>query len=254
MNLEGGLLWRPSKQRFRVGFALRAPVTTEVDSGGKPVGGDIVLGNPSGDAIWLPKRVKRPWSSDLGVAVSFGPRPFNVPWLDPVNVMRRVDGYLERRERMRDNRRRRAELRGSSYAASVEDELAAEAADDERYRDAQVRRLRRLLSERYANMPRRYLLISASVHADGDVSNAVGIESFIQRRVNRSGDLVTFSPRLGVETEAVPLWLKLRAGTYLEPSRFRDGSAREHATAGFDLRLFHWSLFGLLDDDGPRYN
>jgi len=67
--------------------------------------------------------------------------------------------------------------------------------------------------------------------------------------VNRSGQKTVVSPRLGVESGVIPDWLKLRAGTYLEPTRFEDSHARMHVTAGFDLRLAIWRVFGLWPDD-----
>lgn len=250
VSLEGGLLWRPTGERFRLGVAVRAPVTTDVDARGRAVGGDIVLRDPaSPNAIWLPRRVKRPWSSDVGVAVQLGPRPLNVGWLDPVVVMRRVDAFLDERERQRERRLARAERLGPDAVEAAEIELAREEEADERYRAAQRDRLSELLHQRYVGIPRRYLLLSASLHADGDVKNSVGVESFLQGYVDRSGERVSLTPRVGAETEAVPSWLKLRAGTYLEPTRFRGSSPRTHGTFGFDARLFEWRLFGLLHQD-----
>jgi len=72
--------------------------------------------------------------------------------------------------------------------------------------------------------------------------------SLKQQTVDRSGEEVTLSPRVGVETEPVERWLKVRSGTYWEPSRFREIDGRAHVTGGFDVRLFDWTLFGLLDE------
>lgn len=250
VSLEGGLLWRPTGERFRLGVAVRAPVTTDVDARGRAVGGDIVLRDPaSPNAIWLPRRVKRPWSADVGVAVQLGPRPLNVAWLDPVLVMRRVDAYLEARQAKRETRRERAERLGPDALESTELELAREDEADERYRDQQRERLDGLLHHRYTGMPRRYLLLCAALHADGDVASSVGVESFLQGYVDHSGERVTLTPRFGAETEAIPTWLKLRGGTYLEPTRFRGSSPRLHGTFGFDTRLFDFDLFGLLHED-----
>jgi hypothetical protein len=248
LSFEGGLLWRPSELPFRVGVALRAPVLTEVDARGNAVAGDIVLGEGA-DAIWMPRRVKRPWSSDIGFALSLGPRPLNPEWLDPVVVLRRIDRYLERRDAARERRVERAALRGPDELARVEQEAEREAEEDDEYRDQQADRLYRLLGRRYKTLSRRYFLISTSLHADGDVAHAVGIESFLQGRTDRSGESVSLSPRFGVETEPIANWLQVRAGTYLEPSRFRGTAPRKHATFGSTVRLFDWSLFGLLDDD-----
>jgi hypothetical protein len=58
-----------------------------------------------------------------------------------------------------------------------------------------------------------------------------------------------FSPRLGLEGGLIPEWLEVRAGTYLEPTRFEASNPRLHGTFGLDVRLFKWSLFGLWPDD-----
>jgi hypothetical protein len=76
----------------------------------------------------------------------------------------------------------------------------------------------------------------------------VGVESFLQRRVAHSGEEVTVSPRLGVETELVPRWVKVRGGTYGEPSRFATGSDRLHGTLGMDVKLFPWTVFGAFEE------
>jgi len=41
----------------------------------------------------------------------------------------------------------------------------------------------------------------------------------------------------------------VRAGTYLEPTRFETSSARPHYTGGFDVRVGRWNVFGLWPDD-----
>ena len=41
----------------------------------------------------------------------------------------------------------------------------------------------------------------------------------------------------------MPGWVKARAGTYFEPTRFREAEGRWHATGGIDLHLPHaWLL------------
>jgi len=57
------------------------------------------------------------------------------------------------------------------------------------------------------------------------------------------------SPRLGVESGVIPEYLKLRAGTYVEPTRFEGSSARAHLTAGLDVKLLVWNVFGLWPDN-----
>jgi hypothetical protein len=244
VNMEGGLLFRPDDAHFRVGCALRAPVISEVDSRAPRVGEDIVLGDPaSGQAIFLPERVKRPWNADVGVAIQLGPRPLNPPWIDPALRMRPIERWLEQREHSRSIRQRR----GSPNPRLLERQLNAERERDARVAEAWQRRMRELLSDRYAELPRSYVLLSAALHVDGSVENAVGIESFLSQRVDRAGEATTFSPRLGVELEPWHDRLQLRGGSYLEPSRFRAAQARVHGTFGFDLRLFSWTVFGLAE-------
>jgi len=76
------------------------------------------------------------------------------------------------------------------------------------------------------------------------------VASFIDRRVQRSGRRASYSPRLGIETEPIAHWLRVRAGSYLEPSRFDDNphGSRLHGTFGFDQRVLSWDLFGLFPE------
>jgi hypothetical protein len=97
--------------------------------------------------------------------------------------------------------------------------------------------------------PRRYYLLTTDLWFNGRVTNGVGVESFLFQTVQRSGESITISPRLGFETEVWPSRMKLRAGTYLEPSRFANSTARVHGTLGFDLSVLKWNVFGLWPDD-----
>lgn len=248
VNLEGGVLFRPTHWPYRLGFALRAPVLTEVDARAVSVGGDVVLGEPdSPDAIYFPRSVRRPWSADVGVAVQIGARPLNPPWVDPVERARALERWQRARQRWRRQRAREAERAGGEVAAATRDELAAEARRDEARADAERRRFFEFMRRRYEGYSRRYVLLSAALHADGRVGNAVGIESFLQQTVDRSGERVTLSPRLGLESEPIPHRLKARGGTYLEPSRFRSGRPRLHSTLGLDAAVFDWTVFGLFE-------
>ena len=55
--------------------------------------------------------------------------------------------------------------------------------------------------------------------------------------------------RGGTEVEVIPNRLQLRAGSYMEPTRFRESTARLHATTGFELRTIDWSVFGIFPED-----
>lgn len=63
--------------------------------------------------------------------------------------------------------------------------------------------------------------------------------------------------RLGVEHETVPGRLRLRAGTWFEPSLFVGKPQRGHGTGGVDLRLFHflidWTVYGAVDLSAGTY-
>jgi hypothetical protein len=107
----------------------------------------------------------------------------------------------------------------------------------------------------------RSLLVAADLVVSGWVPNGHGVEAFARHRLQRSGLNVAASPRLGAEAEIIPGWLRLRAGTYWEPSRFRGVDGRLHGTAGADIRLVGFTLFGseyrlkvsLTADRAPRY-
>jgi len=126
-------------------------------------------------------------------------------------------------------------------------ELRTEAALDALHLARAERELALRLRRRYEGMDRFQVLISASIDVLGPVTRGVGVESFLERKVQRSGKDVSVSPRLGIETEAVPNWMRLRAGTYIEPTRFDDNphGSRAHWTLGIDQRLFPWEVFGL---------
>jgi hypothetical protein len=242
---EGGLLWRPNEEHYRVGLAIRAPVVTQVESDSDEFeGGDVILGAGPDDpnAIWLPHSVRRPWSADLGFALQIGKRPLNPRWVDPHATLAPLESFLARRAAQRARRRSQAPA-----GAALESELDTQDALDELHLERERRRLHDRLMERYRALSRAYLLIAAAVHADGGVPDSVGVESFLQGYVDRSGEQTTFSPRLGIEAEPIAHWLKLRAGTYLEPSRFRGRIARTHATAGLELKLFPWTVFNLFE-------
>jgi hypothetical protein len=109
-------------------------------------------------------------------------------------------------------------------------------------------RARRLMP--YKAMPRGKLLISGGAKITLPVEDGVGMDSFLEQRVERSGEKVTLQPNLGLEGEVWPGYLVLRGGSYLEPSRFENGSSRLHGTAGLDVRIpIEWSVFGIFDDD-----
>lgn len=247
---EIGFLLRPEETWFRFGATYRMGVTT-----GSPGPNDQLKVNK-----WtIPQAVNLPWEFDVGFAFQGGPRPLNVHWSNP------IEDEDEFRADVVRARERRAAERANVLAATPPDqreararELAEAEARVHEEEDLAVkefgRRLQQARRERYDAMPREYILLTLGLLVTGTTPNGISLESFFSQTVARAGSVVTYSPRLGLETELVPNVLRPRIGSYVEPSQFTahaDWKAfRQHLTAGFDLYLFRWGgLFGLIPKD-----
>ena len=250
---EAGFVLKPNENQFRIGGALRTGVTTR-PSNNAP---SILYANDPVNRLYLPERVTVPWDLDLGLAIQLGPRPLNPRWVDPSVELQRVKRFLHWRQLERERRRRFELSRTSSLhgdvpaaARALDDEFATESALDdvtleraERNLDAEIRR-------RLRELQRFHVLLLSSLVISGTTQDAVGVESFLERTTQRSGATLSYSPRFAVETETVPNWLRLRAGSYHEPTRFpsnRQGG-RTHGTLGLDVKLFPFSVFGLVHE------
>ncbi len=77
--------------------------------------------------------------------------------------------------------------------------------------------------------------------------NAVGLESVLAQIEQPVGTHDTLGVRLGSELETLPGRLRLRLGSYYEPSNYEGVSGRTHLTGGFEVRLFHTSIWGEYD-------
>jgi hypothetical protein len=250
-GFEAGVLLRPNDTQYRAGVCVRSAVRSNASPSSRVR--VVYPGDPENE-LFLPDHVMLPWELNAGFAVQFGPRPFNPRWLDASLELEPVRRYLEWRERERLRRHAqaldRAERAGFDLEAAmraVDAELRTEAAIDALHLARAERELDQRLRRRYQGMDRFNVLVSASFDILGPVSDGVGVESFLERKVQRSGKSVSISPRLGVETEAIPHWLRLRAGSYIEPTRFDNNprGSRTHWTVGLDQRLFPWEVFGL---------
>lgn len=218
VGVQAGALWAPVELPLRVGLAVRSPAYSVSDPGDtgrvpKNADGDRVIGN-----IFLPNQLQLPWEVEAGVAVQLWKRQFNIPWQDEDKVP------VEETERWR-----KATSNGNS--------------------EPTWQGARRLLKARYRQIPRQRVMLTASTVITGATPNAVGLESMLSQVVDRSGRSTVASIRGGVESEVIPWWLVVRAGSYLEPSRYTEGTSRLHGTASFDLRVLQWSVFGLFDDE-----
>lgn len=218
VGVQTGGLWQPKGLPLRIGLALRSPawaVQNDSDSGRiqKDANGDRTIGN-----IYLPDDFSLPWEAEVGIAVQLWKRPFNLGWTDEDQVPKPDT------ERWRlDNKNGQPE---PEYMGA-----------------------RRLIKARYKAIPRQKVLLSASTVITGPTKNAVGLESMLSQTIDRSGQNTVIGVRAGVETEVIPWWLVVRAGSYVEPTRYAEGETRIHATAGLDLRVLQWSVFDLFDND-----
>jgi hypothetical protein len=166
---EGGIVWKPREQSFRLATSVGLPIWTG------PLSSDCDPNNCAG--FILPSDAVVPWQATVGGAWRFGPTPWN----------HKIDGT---------------------------------------YRDE------------------RQLTVAFDLGITGPVENGYGMEAFAAKQLQASGRDPTLTPRVGVEAEVIRGWLRLLAGSYLEPSRFAETSARWHGTAGAQGRLFGFRLFG----------
>jgi hypothetical protein len=250
-GVEAGVLVRPNDAQYRAGICIRSAVRSNASPSSRVR--VAYAGDPENE-LFLPDQVQLPWELNAGFAVQFGARPFNPAWLEVGQELEPLRRYLDwrARERLRRHARaldqaKRAGLELGAALDAFDGELRTEAAIDALHLARAERELRARLRRRYEAMDRFYVLVAASIDVLGPVTNGVGVEAFLERKVQRSGSEITVSPRLGIETEVVPHWTRLRAGSYIEPTRFEDNphGSRAHWTVGFDQRLFPWEVFGL---------
>lgn len=252
-GIEMGFVFRPNFQPYRIGAAFRTGIDTQPSFSRNLLpnsAGDIVVTN-DGTSLFLPERVSLPWDVNIGAALQLGRRPLNPlsRTIQQVAERETLTFRLRQIDRDEERQRRLAQANTPSERAAVERELGREERLDSEHLARAYAAARSALSDSFAEVGRTYLLLSASLLVSGRVRDAVGVESFLDQVVNRSGASVVFSPRFGAEAEVWENQLKTRGGLYLEPTRFATSSARAHATLGADLRLFRWDVFGLWPDD-----
>lgn len=263
-----GAIYKPTDAPFRIGATVRAAV----DAGPFSIGNlfqeertDGTSVRRAGGSFVVPDRITQPWEIEAGIAYQLGPRPLNPEWLDP-NVHARELERATAQKRVERQALARAELAAMPTSTDEDradkvqraqeifrEEQALRALEDQERYDAE----RRLYDERKArllNWPREHVLLLASVLMTGASRQAVALEGFIDQRRELVGQTLSIAPRFAVETEAVPNLIKFRAGVYFEPSRFEDGSHRQHFTMGGDLKLVEWDLFGIIPEQSFRLN
>lgn len=257
-----GLIVKPEDKQFRVGLTARAPVSATSNF---TVESLIRQQQPDGTTVQkvgatnfiTPTKVVQPWEIEFGIAYQLGPRPLNPRWIDPRSHELELEREITQARELRlQNQRAVMAIMPSStpfermerarrLGEMAREEAAAREIEDAELKDAK-KQLEAQRDARYLNWPRERVLLLASVLMTGASDQAVALEGFIDQRRELVGQRVTISPHFGVESEAIPNRLKTRAGLYVEPSRFADGSAREHLTVGFDVRVFQFDVWGLF--------
>jgi hypothetical protein len=263
---EVGIVVKPDNTPYRLGATARTPVS------GKSFGRGAIQTDANGvdraGPFILPSRVVLPWEVEAGVAFQLGPRPLNPPWINPRDVERPLADRIGVARAMRAHEnaveleRLAPEARATRRAEMLREEQSIRAIEDE-HMAVESERLRAIRKARFENWPRERLLILASVLIAGASENAVAMEGFLEQKLDYVGRSVSVIPRFGFESEPIVNLLRARVGTYIEPSRFEDGHARQHFTFGADLRLFPFSPFrifgdqvwraGFATDLAPRY-
>ena len=169
----------------------------------------------------------------VGLAPGGGPGspPERVPLEDALEDAQRRAEEAEQRELAAARARGGPDL--DECIRAIEERYEREYAQIKRWRKQVTRQAWEILRDRYRNeWPRRYHLLTIDLWFTGRLSDAVGVDSFLFQTVQRSGEKITISPRIGYESEPWPKRMKLRVGSYLEPTRFAASRAQIGRASG----------------------
>ena len=241
LGVELGFLLRPALRPYRIGAAFRSAVDSRPAPGSMQTSEGGVM---RAQGLVLPNRVHVPWEAQVGFAYVLGERRANVPW----RHTRGIERHLKRRIQTKTYAAPHT-FGGAPYPPLPENEQAALEVALEHDREAERRYLRA--------QPRRYVLLSSDFIVYGATEQGQSVEAFLVQRTEPSGRKPSYGLRIGAESEFIRDRLKLRAGSYLEPSRTNRSYYRPHGTLGADVRMFDlwgWSIRGGLTLDlAPRY-
>lgn len=217
---EVGLVAMPKAQPYRLAVTFRAPVVASpLAENAAPGAVERVAGYA------VPGRIVAPWELEAGVALQFGRRPLNIPWTDPRGAR---DFARQQVNQARAEREK--------YPLPPDAE-AARRSVEEQYIDARYEEEIRARRQEARRLPREKLLVLASVLVSGSSGDATSVIGFVDQVRDHAGMSVTYSPRVGLEVEPIYDLLRVRTGSYLEPSRFPEGVSRQHFTFGGDIHL-----------------
>ena len=267
MAPQFGMLIRPNHAPWRIGLNYRTPVRGSIRSTHNVTVDDFgilrVFDFP------IPSSVYIPWEIRAGFSLQLGPRPLNPTWVNPVaHEQRERQRILDGQRQRYANRNKQLRLIANpqerqAYEKRIDEEEVYLRHQEEIILQQVADRLQQQRDTVFSRLPRDYLLVVAEVLITGSSPDAISVESFLSRTKRRTGQDLSISPRLGLESEPIRGYLKTRLGTYVEPSRFRNHSYRQHVTFGFDLRVFrfpgwwilspaHYRISGMTDL-APRY-
>jgi len=253
-GFEFGGVWKPETLPIRLGVAYRTPIVTQASYSDRLLpnsNGDLVLKRSDGSSIYLPKSVSSPWDLNFGFAVQFGARPLNHRWRTDEELIKRqlLERELRELDYEQDLQRGLSLARNSMERSAAKKAYDKRIAAEDRATEIALLNVKTQIEKKLTDMNRFYVQVAASMLLSGAVDGSVGVESLVNQTVQRSGQHTVLSPRLGVEVGVLPNFLKLRAGTYLEPTRFDEAKPRMHGTGGLDLKLLVWNVFGLWPDN-----
>ncbi|HEX6239321.1 MAG TPA: hypothetical protein VFZ61_00450 [Polyangiales bacterium] len=240
-GVEVGALVRPKYKRWRLGSVFRSAIEALPRDKNAVVDEDGVRRQ---QGLVLPASAHVPWEFALGFAYQFGERRANVPWRNT----RELRSELARQ--IASGSYRPPPTYGEApYPVLPHDVEKATDAALEHYREGE-RRLRR-------HQPRRYVLLAADVLIYGKTEQGQSMSGFLRQMSEPSGQRLAIGVRVGAESEVWQDRMKVRLGTYLEPSRTSPKLYRPHGTLGLEARLFdfwYWSARATATIDvAPRY-
>lgn len=245
---EFGFIVKPDNVRWRAAITARTEAASRVEAPGAQGSKDGVT-RVSG--LVTPDRLRLPAELEAGFSWQFGKRDLNPPFVDVDEAKREIEKRVGMAEIKRvSNKIEALKSVKPEDRAAVErewdehNELADE--DDELWGATEKARLEQEKQARY-DAPRQKVLLTTSLVVTAPSSaNNVAISGFLDQSDQRVGRSVTVSPHVGTEFEPWQNRISVRAGGYLEPSRFAGVGMRGHGTTGFSVRLFDWTVFGIF--------
>lgn len=176
---------------------------------------------PTGTNFRLGVAIQQPINAELEGEAGEEPTAVHIPWTASAGLAIQLSGrelnrpFITVGDRVEQNTRGREETD-----------------DDEEIAEKQ-------LFDEYQKDQTFYLLLTSEVALlQGPRDVPLGNDVPIDRPL--------ISPRVGLETEVVPRWVRVRGGSYIELPVTEGGDARMHGTVGADIKLFPFSAFGLI--------